>query len=386
MNPVELMCDHGRRRKLSPRTYEYGFCGSPRDCQCHASAVYERAKARDFTSTPQFLEKRKATWKAKYGVDNPVKTPLHRERASERMRGKKLVTCSLETGFHQVMTRVATVAVPLFDISDYNGTPRTHVYPWRCVTCGTEFKSHLDYGTTPKCPTCWPANVSIDEMTIRQLIIDMGVTVMANTRRVIPPFELDIFIPQLNLGVEFNGNFWHSTAKRRPRYHVDKMLKASGKGIKLIQVFEYEWARRRAAVITQLTNWITPQLSMLTVDTITEVEAQYYIQHHTLTTWAATTHNVAVMSSGQIQALLTFNYNNVVHLVVSHAQHLALLIPHIPHGTTVLVSRDWPTAHLLSDAGFTDITEDLLNHQCHQIRDHTIYDCGYARYRYSVLK
>lgn len=57
-----------------------------------------------------------------------------------------------------------------------------------------------------------------------------------NTRNVIYPKELDIFLPEYNLGIEYNGVYWHSLYE--PNYHQEKTLMCIKKGIKLFQVFE----------------------------------------------------------------------------------------------------------------------------------------------------
>lgn len=66
--------------------------------------------------------------------------------------------------------------------------------------------------------------------------------IITNLRRVINPLELDIYIPEKNLAIEFNGNFYHSTNSGKSfDYHLNKTLRCQEKGIRLIHIFEYEW-------------------------------------------------------------------------------------------------------------------------------------------------
>lgn len=53
--------------------------------------------------------------------------------------------------------------------------------------------------------------------------------------------EIDIYIPELKLAIEFNGNFWHSTLNKDKKYHQQKTLERLKQGIHLIHIFEYEW-------------------------------------------------------------------------------------------------------------------------------------------------
>lgn len=66
-------------------------------------------------------------------------------------------------------------------------------------------------------------------------------TVEYNIRSVIPPYELDIYIPDKKLAIEFNGNYWHSSCNKDKNYHLNKTIKCIQSGIRLIHIFEYEW-------------------------------------------------------------------------------------------------------------------------------------------------
>ena len=65
--------------------------------------------------------------------------------------------------------------------------------------------------------------------------------IIENDRQVLNGKELDIYIPNLNLAIEFNGNYWHSDVIISNNKHVEKSLNCKNRGIRLIHVFEYEW-------------------------------------------------------------------------------------------------------------------------------------------------
>ena len=70
--------------------------------------------------------------------------------------------------------------------------------------------------------------------------------IITNLRRVINPLELDIYIPEKKLAIEFNGNFYHSTNSGKSfDYHLNKTLRCQEKGIRLIHIFEYEWDHKK---------------------------------------------------------------------------------------------------------------------------------------------
>lgn len=59
--------------------------------------------------------------------------------------------------------------------------------------------------------------------------------------------QLDIYIPEYNFAIEFNGNFWHANlgkSLREPKpvsYHKDKTELARKAGISLMHIWEYDW-------------------------------------------------------------------------------------------------------------------------------------------------
>lgn len=61
-------------------------------------------------------------------------------------------------------------------------------------------------------------------------------------------YEIDIYIPQLNLGFEFNGIYYHSSDFKSKRYHKDKSIYFNEKGILLIHIWEDDWSNKKDLV------------------------------------------------------------------------------------------------------------------------------------------
>lgn len=65
--------------------------------------------------------------------------------------------------------------------------------------------------------------------------------------------EVDIFIPDLNIGIEYNGLYWHSEAiKQNRKFHKEKLDLCSSKGLTLYNIFEHEWVERKKQVLSYL--------------------------------------------------------------------------------------------------------------------------------------
>lgn len=121
-----------------------------------------------------------------------------------------------------------------------------------------EFKQapmyHLQ--TLHSCPDCIAA---VHSSQAEKEIIDFikeyydGV-IKPNDRTVLGQKEIDIFIPDINLGIEFNGNYWHTQSYVGKNYHFKKTEDAEAKGIKLIQIFEHEWDNKKDIIKSRLLN------------------------------------------------------------------------------------------------------------------------------------
>lgn len=91
--------------------------------------------------------------------------------------------------------------------------------------------------------SCSKCKASGGEKAITAWLEDeLGIKTVTNTRRIISPFELDIYLPDHNVAIEFNGLYWHSELAGKDRfYHQAKWEAANKAGIQLIQIWEDDW-------------------------------------------------------------------------------------------------------------------------------------------------
>ena len=68
--------------------------------------------------------------------------------------------------------------------------------------------------------------------------------------------EIDIYLPQLNLGFEFNGVWWHSDEYKRKSFHLDKTNFFTKREIKLIHIWEDDWDIKSDIIKSQIKNWL----------------------------------------------------------------------------------------------------------------------------------
>lgn len=67
-------------------------------------------------------------------------------------------------------------------------------------------------------------------------------------------YELDIFLPEYNLGIEYNGLWWHSELYKPKNYHAKKSNYFMKKGIRVIHLWEDEWTKNPQQIKAYLTH------------------------------------------------------------------------------------------------------------------------------------
>ena len=65
-------------------------------------------------------------------------------------------------------------------------------------------------------------------------------------------YELDIYIPDMNLAIEYNGTYWHSNLLKEKYYHQTKTKLCYSKNIQLIHIYEYEWINKKDEIKNKL--------------------------------------------------------------------------------------------------------------------------------------
>ena len=106
------------------------------------------------------------------------------------------------------------------------------------------------------CPVC-SSHRSKTELEIEEYIQFLGFntehkkwTVSKNPRRYL---ETDIYIPEKNIGIEYNGSYFHKTLpkdkySRERMYHQNKYFDCQQLGIRLISIFEPDWRDRKEKI------------------------------------------------------------------------------------------------------------------------------------------
>ena len=95
------------------------------------------------------------------------------------------------------------------------------------------------------CPKC-VHKVSKPEIEVQDFIKSLGFKIKTNDRKIINPYELDIYIPELKKAIEFNGTYYHYSEKYfTPGKHSTKSKLCKSLNINLLHLREDLWNRNK---------------------------------------------------------------------------------------------------------------------------------------------
>ena len=86
--------------------------------------------------------------------------------------------------------------------------------------------------------------------------------VITNSRNIIYPYELDIFLPEFNLAIEINGMYWHSEKFKEKKAHLNKYNLCKSKGIRLISIWEWEILENKIKIENFIKNLISEKIKL----------------------------------------------------------------------------------------------------------------------------
>ena len=93
------------------------------------------------------------------------------------------------------------------------------------------------------CPKC-VNKISKQEIEVSEFIKSLNLQILTSKRDIIKPYELDIYIPELNKAIEFNGMYWHYHSDHFvPGKHAEKSNLCREKGIRLLHIREDLWIK-----------------------------------------------------------------------------------------------------------------------------------------------
>lgn len=108
----------------------------------------------------------------------------------------------------------------------------------------------------PLCTVCYPIgdSRSIKEEELFKFIKSIYNGEIIQSYR--DDLEIDIYLPDLKIGFEFNGLYWHSEKYKEKNYHQKKKNHFKERDIRIIYLWEDDWDNKKDIIKSQIKNWL----------------------------------------------------------------------------------------------------------------------------------
>ena len=163
--------------------------------------------------------------------------------------------------------------------------------------------------------TMEPSFTSKAQIEIRDFIKSKGFECELNNRKILKGKEIDVYVPSLKLGIEYNGNFWHTEGMnhKTKRTHQEKTEAAVSAGIKLIQIFEDELVFNKELVFSKIAHLLKCETDLPNVPArkceikrITKSEAELFLNQYHIQGFASSTLYLGAFYENKLVGVMTF--------------------------------------------------------------------------------
>lgn len=188
---------------------------------------------------PDIQDKVKKTFIKNYGVDNPLK--------SEDIKNRIKETCTEKYGTNnplssiEIQNKIKETCIKKYGVDNpiKNAEIKAKAIETTKERYGTDNVFKLqEFQNLSKIQ-----HVSKYELEIISLLKEFkpDIEIKQSDRTILNGLEIDIYLPEYKFGIEFNGDYWHSTEFKDELYHQQKSLNALKKNVFIYTIYEYEW-------------------------------------------------------------------------------------------------------------------------------------------------
>jgi hypothetical protein len=202
----------------------------------------------------KFNNKIKETNLERYGYKSVLSSPIIREKIEKTNIIKYGYTSPMKSNLIRIKTKIGSDENYLLYLENYKSSfkcDNEHVFNISSSEYHNRIRSSI-----PLCTICYPIGdqKSIKEKELLKFIKSVYSGEIVSSYR--DSLEIDIYLPELKLGFEFNGLYWHSNKFKEKNYHLNKTDWFKEKGIRIIHIWEDDWILRREIVESQIKNSI----------------------------------------------------------------------------------------------------------------------------------
>ena len=237
---------HSRIEKIkSTKLAKYGDAGFS-NAEKRRATNLEKYGVENYTETESFAVKTKTTLKEKYGVENVSQI--------ETVKKKKQGKCGNPEKYKKTVRSKKEECITYSKLLDSEWMKKKYE-----ENTSVQISGELGVAFSTVCNylemhgidrSNWLHRSGI-EQEIGNFVESLGFRVVRNSRKVIPPKEIDILVPEKNLAIEVNGVYWHSIkcveedTPENINYHINKSEQCELLGIQLLHINDIEWNEKK---------------------------------------------------------------------------------------------------------------------------------------------
>lgn len=252
------------------------------------------------------LNKSSITNIQKYGTKNVLNSGS-KIRININKQNKKNTYKNLVKKFEEYVEIITTLNEYIID----------NVLEFKCKKCEDIFQSkYISINRIPRCYNCYPifSGISNIEKEVVEFIRSIGINnIIENSKKIISPLELDIYLPDYNLAIEFNGLYWHSeiSGNTDKFYHIIKTKECNQKNIKLIHIFEDEWINKKEIVKSILkenckNGLYTINSRKCNIKEVNKEDSEKFLENNHIQGYIKSDINIGLYYNSELVSLMTF--------------------------------------------------------------------------------
>lgn len=164
----------------------------------------------------------------------------------------------------------------------------------------------------PLCTICYPIGelISIKEEEIFNYIKSIYSGEIIQSYR--DGLEIDIYLPELKIGFEFNGLYWHSNLFKDKNYHLNKTNYFKERGIRIIHIWEDDWSNKTDIIKSQISNLIGKSVKIFArkcvIKEISDVKLlKEFLNKNHIQGWVNSKVMLGMFYQGSLVSLMTFD-------------------------------------------------------------------------------
>ena len=280
-----------------------------------------------YLQTEEFQEKVKQTSLKRYGTehhsqsdivkDKKIKNNLERYGVEHVLQIEEIRNKTILKQRTKTIKQYQTMLSNDFKIIDYTDTVflindinKNHFFEINRYSLYNRIKKNLNV-----CNICNPIqeDSSLIETDIRNWIEDNYKGIITKDKSILNGKHLDIYLPDLNLAIEFNGLYWHSEYKVDKDYHLNKTIGCNNKGIDLIHIFEDDWLNKKDIIKSILLNRIGIKTNTIysrkcIIKEVDSKETRTFLDENHIQGFSKSTYKLGLYYESELVSIMTFGY------------------------------------------------------------------------------